>query len=68
MIRRRIARLESSDPRQRRPFVVRIANGETSAEAIARAGVTWPVAVLPLQCGTVEEWLDRHAPLGEASA
>ena len=42
--------------------VVRMPEGETAEQALARSGATWPVIVAPEPCATAEEWLRRYAP------
>ena len=66
MIARRLAKLEATNKKQDRSYVVRVQDGETTKQALARffepyGGETWPVAVMPEPCDSVEEWLERYA-------
>jgi hypothetical protein len=72
MIARRLAKLEATNKKQDRSYVVRMRDGETTKEALARffepyGGETWRVAVMPKPCETIEEWHERHASGGADS-
>ena len=67
MIRRRIAKLEAASVIRHRPRVVYVNEGESTENAIARffepyGSATWPVAVMPIPCETIDEWIERYAP------
>jgi hypothetical protein len=62
-LRGRIERIElERNPPKHRSYVVYQRDGESAEEAIARAGVSWPVIVAPEPCATTEEWLRRYGP------
>jgi hypothetical protein len=52
-LRRRIGRIElERSPPPHRQMVVYKRDGESDEEAVARAGVWWPVFVVPEPCAT----------------
>jgi hypothetical protein len=66
MIARRLAKLEATNKKQDREYVVCVRDGETTREALDRffepyGGERWPVAVIPEPCETEEQWLERYA-------
>ena len=62
LLRQRLAKLEACKSGMAKPRVIRMELGETPAEATARLGVTWPVAILPRPCLDVAEWMSRYGP------
>jgi hypothetical protein len=62
-LRGRVERIElERSPQPHRRTVVYKRDGESNEEAMARAGVRWPVIIAPEPCATAEEWLRRCAP------
>ena len=59
----RIERIElRRNPPPSRGMVVCVDDGDDIDAAVRRAGVWWPVAIMPRPCATVEEWESRYAP------
>jgi len=60
-----LAKLETTRTKQGRKYVVHLQDSKTREEALARffasyGGETWPVAVMPEPCKTMEEWHERY--------
>jgi hypothetical protein len=58
----RVERLVKLRGNRSRCMVVFRCEGESTEQALARSGVTWPVIVAPEPRANSEEWLGRYAP------
>ena len=58
----RVEKLVERRGSRSRCMVVRVREGETTEQALARSGVTWPVIVAPEPSATIEKWLRCCAP------
>jgi len=53
-----------------RVYVIRLSDPPTASERLQFAAarlMRWPVAIMPMRCATVDEWLARYGPDREAS-
>lgn len=60
-LRSRLVKLEQSGASRRR-FVVRVRDGESVMDAIARQPISGPVMLAPETIDDAEEWLRQYAP------
>lgn len=64
---RRAPSSQGADAAAGRLSVIRLSDPPTASERLQLAAarlMSWPVAVMPVKCQTVDEWLRRYTPPG----